>query len=130
MPLTKPKGKNGNGCRDTKFPKIPQCSCGSERLFEFQIMPSILHVLDVDQHTTSIDSGGAQGGEPMIEWAMNKSTGGMNWGVIAVYSCSQSCDQSREEFVIVQDSGDGEPRKGSLSHPTTATIVDDEEDDE
>jgi len=33
----------------------------------------------------------------------------MNWGVIAVYSCSMSCDESREEFIIVQNAIDDTP---------------------
>ena len=28
--------------------------------------------------------------------------GGMNWENCAVYSCSESCDKSREEFLIMQ----------------------------
>jgi hypothetical protein len=36
----------------------------------------------------------------------------MNWGSIAVYSCPLSCDDSREEFVIVQEAvGDAPTRK-------------------
>eukprot|EP00618_Florenciella_parvula_P014690 CAMPEP_0119477304 /NCGR_PEP_ID=MMETSP1344-20130328/7498_1 /TAXON_ID=236787 /ORGANISM="Florenciella parvula, Strain CCMP2471" /LENGTH=247 /DNA_ID=CAMNT_0007511267 /DNA_START=213 /DNA_END=956 /DNA_ORIENTATION=- len=27
---------------------------------------------------------------------------GMDWGVLAVYSCPESCDQSQEEYVVVQ----------------------------
>jgi hypothetical protein len=30
------------------------------------------------------------------------SVGGMNWGSIAVYSCPNSCDESREEVCVVQ----------------------------
>ena len=27
---------------------------------------------------------------------------GMDWGVLAVYSCTESCEQSQEEFAVVQ----------------------------
>ena len=39
------------------------------------------------------------------------TAGGMNWGSIAVYSCPESCNDSREEFIIVQDSLDEGPVK-------------------
>lgn len=79
----------------TTLPAIMNCVCGAERVFEFQILPSLLHVLDVDGYATK-DSD-----EDNIMDLIEK--GGMNWGVIAVYSCSRSCDESREEFVIVQN---------------------------
>ena len=36
----------------TPLPAITNCECGAERVFEFQILPSLLHVLDVDGHAT------------------------------------------------------------------------------
>lgn len=30
--------------------KVPRCSCGEERAFELQLLPSLLHVLSVDDH--------------------------------------------------------------------------------
>jgi Programmed cell death protein 2, C-terminal putative domain. len=39
------------------------------------------------------------------------SSGGMNWGTIAVYSCSVSCEEFREEYVVVQESVDGDPKR-------------------
>ena len=29
-------------------------------------------------------------------------SGGMDWGVVAIYSCEASCAESEEEFVVVQ----------------------------
>ncbi|KAL7538152.1 hypothetical protein ACHAXR_008327 [Thalassiosira sp. AJA248-18] len=75
------------------LPLVPKCDCGAERVFEFQILPSLLHVLDVD----SEKNGDCDDMMDLI------SKGGMNWGSIAVYSCSESCDKSREEFMIVQE---------------------------
>jgi hypothetical protein len=85
----------------TPLPAIMNCVCGAERVFEFQILPSLLHVLDVDGHATK-DSD-----EDDVMDLIDK--GGMNWGVIAVYSCSMSCDESREEFIIVQNAVDETP---------------------
>ena len=78
------------------FPQVPKCICGSNRYFEFQLMPSVLHVLKCDDHAHK-------------SCTSHENYGGMNWGVLAVYSCSQSCSQSIEEFVVVQESADGEP---------------------
>lgn len=100
------KAKNNKSQKNsTPLPAIMNCVCGARRVFEFQILPSLLHVLDVDGNATK-DSG-----EDDIMDLIAK--GGMNWGVIAIYSCSMSCDESREEFVIVQNAvGDAPiPRK-------------------
>jgi pre-rRNA-processing protein TSR4 len=80
------------------FPIIPPCSCGSERVFEFQLLPSLLHTLDVDAANSNKDD--------EIDKTDLTLMGGMNWGSIAVYSCPESCDESREEFLIVQESGE------------------------
>lgn len=84
----------GNSC-------IPRCPCGSEREFEFQILPSVLHILAVDDHTKIKNDE-----KHSIEWMLSKSNGGMNWGTITVYSCAKSCNDYREEYVIVQESND------------------------
>lgn len=61
---------------------IPKCgSCGEERVFEFQVVPSLLHTLGVDRNGSD----------------------GMNWGNIAVYSCA--CDA----FCVIQDAVDERP---------------------
>ena len=56
------------------------CVCGKERVFEMQLMPSLLFVLDVDPNS------------------------GMDWGTIDVYSCPDSCPNSFTEAVLVEDS--------------------------
>ncbi|ESO86952.1 hypothetical protein LOTGIDRAFT_220203 [Lottia gigantea] len=63
--------------------EIPTCSCGSSRQFEFQVLPQLLCQLDVDSVGESLD-----------------------WGVMAVYTCSQDCDignKYQEEFIWKQD---------------------------
>ncbi|XP_003215925.4 programmed cell death protein 2 [Anolis carolinensis] len=62
---------------------IPKCSCGSKRVFEFQVMPQLLNYLKVDSLGESID-----------------------WGTLAVYTCAENCNQGNgytEEFVWKQD---------------------------
>ncbi|KAG7333943.1 hypothetical protein KOW79_002350 [Hemibagrus wyckioides] len=62
---------------------IPKCSCGTNRIFEFQIMPQLLNHLKVDSPDASID-----------------------WGTLAIYTCAASCDQGKNysaEFIWKQD---------------------------
>ena len=81
-------------------PDVPPCKCGSKRVFEFQLLPSMLHVLEVDSGTVKVD-----------ESMDVTSIGGMNWGSIAVYSCPNSCDECREEVCIVQRGDEVEMKK-------------------
>ena len=159
---------------------IPKCACGADRLFELQLMPSLLFALRVDDHvlapaeasgpssgsqsaavgaqnqppeppeppapelglsavsaTTpppaadmapSVSEGAGEADEEGFEATAPSSqqepgsavvaeagprvvsdaekltlaSGGMDWGVVAVYSCAESCDASFEEFVVVQ----------------------------
>ena len=101
-------------------PVVPNCDCGAERVFEFQILPSVLHVLDVDRYASG---GHKQKSDGLIELI---SSGGMNWGVIAVYSCPESCDKSREEFIIVQDAVSATPiRMKAVNVDTSDDDMDD-----
>mmetsp|Transcript_1035 Transcript_1035/g.1839 ORF Transcript_1035/g.1839 Transcript_1035/m.1839 type:complete len:592 (-) Transcript_1035:138-1913(-) len=99
---------------EVTFPVVPPCPCGAKREFEFQIMPSILHVLNVDKYATVVGDSGVDT-TPKTSVEMNelfdKFSGGMNWGTIAVYSCSVSCKEYREEYVVVQESIDGDPKR-------------------
>ncbi|KAF5810511.1 putative programmed cell death protein [Helianthus annuus] len=62
---------------------IPKCSsCGSDRAFEFQILPQLLYFFKVENDYNSLD-----------------------WATIVVYTCEASCDGSlsyEEEFSWVQ----------------------------
>ncbi|KAL9921499.1 zinc finger protein RP-8 [Glossina fuscipes fuscipes] len=64
----------------SQLKEIPLCEyCGGERKFEFQIMPQLLNYLNDD---------------------------GIDWGTLAIYTCSRSCPLPvgyAEEFVIKQD---------------------------
>ncbi|KAJ4429449.1 hypothetical protein ANN_21618 [Periplaneta americana] len=63
---------------------IPCCEyCGGQRQFEFQILPQMLNYLDLDNTEKSVD-----------------------WGILAVYTCSKSCDgipAYKQEFLWKQD---------------------------
>jgi len=93
-------------------PLVPPCPCGSKREFEFQLMPSTLHILDVDNHC-SIQTPKNNHTIPdnQFELMMNRNQGGMNWGCIAAYSCAASCDEYRDEFLVIQNSLDEAPQR-------------------
>lgn len=58
---------------------LPNCACGASRQFEFQIMPQLLSLLNENE---------------------------LDWGVIAIYTCSKNCniiEGYKEEFVFKQD---------------------------
>lgn len=60
---------------------IPPCPrCKSHRIFEFQVMPQLLNHL----------------GAESIE-------GALDWGTIAVYTCSEDCKGDQVELVWQQD---------------------------
>uniref|UniRef100_K7G479 Programmed cell death 2 n=1 Tax=Pelodiscus sinensis TaxID=13735 RepID=K7G479_PELSI len=63
--------------------EIPHCSCGAQRIFEFQVMPQLLTHLKVDSLGESID-----------------------WGTLVVYTCAENCNLANgymEEFIWKQD---------------------------
>jgi len=66
---------------------IPNCSCGSKRIAEFQILPQILYQLKVDLTEKAID-----------------------FGILTVYTCKLNCNHPEiktggylEEFLWKQD---------------------------
>jgi hypothetical protein len=111
---------------------IPPCSCGAERVFETQLLPSLLHVLEVDKHApkqVGSTSTAASGLGAAYE------QGGMNWGNIAIYSCPNVC-AAEQEFVVVQDSDErpSQPRQAyeddAALIPDDATFGPDDDDDD
>uniref|UniRef100_A0A6M2DPR9 Putative programmed cell death protein n=1 Tax=Xenopsylla cheopis TaxID=163159 RepID=A0A6M2DPR9_XENCH len=63
---------------------VPPCEyCKGPRIFEFQIMPQLLNSINVASSASSID-----------------------WGVLCVYTCKNSCDDGvayKQEFIYKQD---------------------------
>lgn len=117
---------------------MPPCSaCGAPRVFEFQLVPPLLHVLQVDKYTKTDNNKSNTG-----DLASAYQQGGMDWGNIAVYTCSNPacCPETAvEEFCVVQDSVDERPTGPKREMPQGAAIIqedtkfedeDDEEDDD
>mmetsp|Transcript_22788 Transcript_22788/g.47466 ORF Transcript_22788/g.47466 Transcript_22788/m.47466 type:complete len:399 (-) Transcript_22788:21-1217(-) len=72
---------------------IPACGhCGGERQFEFQVMPQLLHLLNVDDDEAGVDA------KDVV-----RSAGRFSWGTIAVYTCSNSCEVKDEGMGCYSD---------------------------
>lgn len=106
-------------------PPIPACVCGAPRVYECQLLPSVLAILRVDQ--------------PQHESIWGDA---LDFGNVAVYSCTAACADADEEFVVVQQSVDAWPAEGvdpRRNDDATAAVVipedarfsvDDDDDDE
>jgi hypothetical protein len=132
VPLPKKHQTKGKGGKNSveqfvDILKVPTCSCGAERVFECQLMPSLLHVLEVDKHAPKDESST----EPQsLDQLMHFENGGQNWGAMAIYTCPRNCDLSSEEFVLVQESVDGKPSKRQLASMVVKVDTDVGDDDE
>jgi hypothetical protein len=98
---------------------IPPCACGAERVFETQLLSSLLHVLEVDKHAPA-DVGGSTASGLGAAYEQ----GGMNWGNIAIYSCPNVC-AAEQEFVVVQDS-DERPSQPRGAYEDDAALIPDD----
>lgn len=66
---------------------IPPCErCGAARAFEFQAMPQLLHYLRVDAEAQLPQTPGEA-----------CRLGAMDWGTLAAYTCTGSCDAAAAE---------------------------------
>ncbi|KAJ3165939.1 Programmed cell death protein 2 [Geranomyces variabilis] len=81
---------------------VPQCPhCNGPRVFEFQVMPQLLNVLEINHYTADA----------------------LDWGTVAVYSCIANCRPSDErayveEFVwrqMFSEHGMGDSAKAALA---------------
>ena len=116
--------------------QVEPCSCGAPRVFDCQLLPSLLEKLEVDQYSQAKPlKGKANVGALLSE--------GMNWGSVAVYVCSKACS-NQEEFLVIQESVDVAPAYNNengdmeeeedddedIAPPTIAVMEDLDDDDE
>ena len=83
----------------TQKPAPPDCPCGAPRVFEAQLLPTVLFELQTGSH--AVDGGD-----------------GMDWGFVALYTCAQNCHHNLTidgiygyEEVYVEDLRAAELRK-------------------
>ncbi|CAG8658090.1 4871_t:CDS:2, partial [Scutellospora calospora] len=90
--------------------RLPKCpKCGSKRVFEFQLMPSLLCILPTGEYATNNSKnkneiGGSKCGIAQFDV-------GMEWGTVMIFTCQNDCEiynvnkdevSYYEEFVLVQ----------------------------
>lgn len=86
--------------------RIPCCEgCGGERVFEAQLMPGLLRHF---KSAASEITGEAQlvSGDRSERLALLRRQGGFDFGVVAVWSCENSCFSCNTEYVVVQPAPD------------------------
>ena len=80
---------------------IPPCQyCGSKRKFEFQIMPQMINFLSKDSHGSDVRESEIVGQDGLAH-LLNRAQdgiGGIDWGTIAVYTCSKSCGDGQTQL--------------------------------
>ena len=99
--------------------KVPRCVCGAKRVFELQLLSTVLHELNVDrveekrgkeegkQNSEKKKNGNKKVGgcgkqlRPEQTRQMMMNNGGMDWSTLLVYSCENSCIKSCNEIAIV-----------------------------
>ena len=72
---------------------VPPCACGARRVFEFQLLPSLLQLLKVDAHNMI---------KVNLEDLLEAS--GMDWSTVLIFVCEQDCGvgEWKEEVAIPQ----------------------------
>ena len=88
---------------------IPCCTnCGSERIFEMQLMPALVSFLIPSEQST-IDEETSKGA------CMLGNDTSLDFGTIFIYTCSKSCDKTEngynipaDEFIVMQPCADAE----------------------
>ena len=104
--------------------KIPKCACGGKRVFEMQVLPSVLLNLGVDEladataskareaeeerkESSSAGTEGTLGSDisdigstskPAVPAALKGK--GMDFGSLMVFCCENCCDMSCEEYIV------------------------------
>ncbi|KAJ1397364.1 hypothetical protein B484DRAFT_407020 [Ochromonadaceae sp. CCMP2298] len=83
--------------------------CGAARVFECQVMPQLLHYLQVDRLTQLASKDEARIGADAAELStekqvfVNKSAQDIDWGSLNIFTCSASCDLTTATTVGEQE---------------------------
>lgn len=116
-----------NSKNDKQLWSLPICpACGTKCSFEMQLLPSLLHVLEVDRFS-SPEKGAEDGTSGIGELLSN----GMNWGSVAVFTCPNGSCGSMEGALVIQSGVDENPlpRDSNIDFTPTMAVVEDMDDD-
>lgn len=105
----------------------PTCaSCGTKCVFEMQLLPSLLHILQVDQFAMSGTTSEGEGVK-----INDLLSNGVNWGSVAVFTCPNPACDSASGALVIQESVDEKPGvdPGDRDFTPTMAVVEDMEDD-
>ena len=96
---------------------VPPCSrCGGKRVFELQLVPSLISILSPESLSSTGRAGSAKKGEQSDEERKKElariaaglkgeadadALGEMDWGSILVFGCEADCAGVEEEWVAV-----------------------------
>jgi pre-rRNA-processing protein TSR4 len=111
---------------------VPRCpGCGTERIFEVQLLPSVLHVLEVDQYSGESSSSDLSKPQSGINALLST---GMNWGSVAMYTCPACPLGTHEEHLVIQKSVDempdcAEDEEREMPSEATMAVMEDLDDD-
>lgn len=97
-----------------------------------ELVPPLLHVLEVDKHANNNGSSSSCGSGGLDS---AYAQGGIDFGNIAVYTCSNPNCRSTEEYCVVQDSIDERPTGPKRQMPRGDALIEevakfDDENDE
>ena len=99
---------------------IPRCSCGAKRVFELQLVPSLISILSLDSlsSTGERSKGGSKSKqtEEQRKKELARLAAGeagqkdgeaseMEWGSVLVFGCEADCEGWKEEWVGVEWEG-------------------------
>jgi len=111
--------------KSNSYSPTPCEHCGAPRAFEFQIMPQLIHYLQVDRQTSLAKAPG--NADEDIEDAAEKSVftntsdEDLDWGTIDIYTCTRSCTAANssyvQETVLVQAPVEIKPLLGKEQPP-------------
>ena len=96
--------------RHERHSQVESCTgCGGRRQFEFQVLPQLLHFLQVDR-LTDVNVRNTDGNRASIgqegSCFTNQKQWDIDWGTIDVFTCTSSCSAANscyfEEVVIIQ----------------------------